>query len=564
MPSKLKNLIRARRTKTGESHEAALRYVKAQENKGIEASGDKDVGAGAHEKLDVRFDSGGGFPRFGADARWLRDHLASKGVRISPDSAMERALRAMTRTTEAVLSPPVADGATKLAHLLQNETGRTTLERFILDGVAGAHLVRAIRSAVEIAPTVFDGKWHLFSGPDVLLARHVKRTSEKDLMWELYLATLCLRAGDDVRISDNGNPDVSFRVRDVRWGIEAKVPNSRRRDRQIEIVKEAIKQLEKSDIDRGFVAVNLTSIVNHSHFRRSVGSFGEALFTEAEILADLQRQVAEIVEPFTHAQFHEWVKPYQKARAIAFQAQTICIAGKTLSLTSYDLWFDLHKPNRAELRDLLVWPHPLDQAMANRFQKAVQESPDQGRRSLAVFCRQVRARSLEHSRAMEALTAAKTPSQMVAILRQELDSIVRVIFLLTQEDRVYQSELIEASVGGQRWHRKGSKDKVTDREMVDLADSFEGWTKAVYKFGCAFIHLSSQHDHEARDPLLALPVGERATIVEYVRHYHHGRPSSDQPTFQDIVPLLPDVFEKISANLEHYLKNLEEGKTLDS
>jgi hypothetical protein len=177
MPTKLKNLIRVRRAKTGESYETALRYVKAQESKGIEAPSDKEVETRAHENLDVRFDSGGGFARFGEDARWLRDHLASKGIGIAPDSPMERALRAMTRMTEAVLSPPVADGAAKLANLLQNETGRTTLEQFILDGVAGAHLVRAIRNAVEIAPTVFDGKWHLFSGPDVLLARHVKRTS---------------------------------------------------------------------------------------------------------------------------------------------------------------------------------------------------------------------------------------------------------------------------------------------------------------------------------------------------------------------------------------------------
>jgi hypothetical protein len=81
--------------------------------------------------------------------------------------------------------------------------------------------------------------------------------------------------------------------------------------------------------------------------------------------------VGALVHPFSQAHFHEWARPYQKARAIFFEAQTICIAGKTLSLTSYHLWFDLHKPNRAELRDQLTWPHPLDQAMANRFQKAV-------------------------------------------------------------------------------------------------------------------------------------------------------------------------------------------------
>jgi hypothetical protein len=369
MPSKLKHLVRARMAKTGETHQTALRHVRAQED-----LPEVPRVADFPEELEIRSDSGGGFAQFGKDAQWLREVLSSKGVQIAGGSAMEHALRAMVRTTEAVLSPPVVDGAEKLALLLQDESGRTSLERLILDGVAGAHLTRSIRNALTINPTVFDGKWNLFGGPDVLLARHLRRTSERDLMWELYLASLCLRAGDDVRISDNGNPDVGFRVRDVRWGIEGKVPNSSKRDRQIHSVKEAIKQLETSDIDRGFVAVNLTSVVDHAHLGQSIKAFGETLFTEAQLMADLQRQVTAIVEPFDRPNFHEWARQYQKARAVFFQAQTICIAGKTLSLTSYHLWFDLHKPSRAELKALLTWPHPLDQAMANRFQKAVKDS----------------------------------------------------------------------------------------------------------------------------------------------------------------------------------------------
>lgn len=342
-----------------------------------EAEDNTEVRAGGPTKMEVRFDSAGGFPRFGEDARWLQDHPASDGITIAPRSAMERALQAMNRTTAAALSPPAEDGAAKLSRLLEDEAGRTTLEQFILDGVAGAHLVRAIRNAVEKDPKVFDGKWHLFSGPDVLLARYVKRRSERDLMWELYLATLCLRIGDDVQISDK-NPDIRFRVRNVRWGVEAKLIHSRRRNRQIDAVKEAIKQLEKSEIDRGFVAVNLTSALDHDRFSQSVKAFGQTLFTEDAILADPRCQVDAIVEPFTHDQFLEWTKQYPKARAVAFQAQTICIAGKTLSLTSYDLWFDLHEPTREDLRALLTWPHPLDQAIANRFQSALQHSPRTG------------------------------------------------------------------------------------------------------------------------------------------------------------------------------------------
>jgi hypothetical protein len=141
--------------------------------------------------------------------------------------------------------------------------------------------------------------------------------------------------------------------------------------------------------------------------------------------------------------------------------------------------------------------------------------------------------------------------------------MVRVIFLLATDDRSYRDQLIDMSVRGERWRRRRSKKKVTDREMVDLADRFQGWTAAVYKFGCAFIHLSNQHDYGTRDPFLALPAGEQETVIQYLRHYHHRRPEAERPRFQDIVPLLPDVFEKIAANLECYLRELEAGKTLE-
>ena len=42
---------------------------------------------------------------------------------------------------------------------------------------------------------------------------------------------------------------------------------------------------------------------------------------------------------------------------------------------------------------------------------------------------------------------------------------------------------------------------ITDKEMVELAQELQGWTESVYKFGCAFIHLSGLHDYNSRDPL---------------------------------------------------------------
>jgi hypothetical protein len=97
--------------------------------------------------------------------------------------------------------------------------------------------------------------------------------------------------------------------------------------------------------------------------------------------------------------------------------------------------------------------------------------------------------------------------------------------------------------------------------MVELADTLHGWTKSVYSFGCAFIHLSSFHDHQVRDPLDQISVEERDAILAHLRYYQDGPPGPSQ-RFADVVPLMPRVFEKIADNLECYIKDLEsDGET---
>jgi len=150
---------------------------------------------------------------------------------------------------------------------------------------------------------------------------------------------------------------------------------------------------------------------------------------------------------------------------------------------------------------------------------------------------------------------------MVSILRQELDSMIRVIFLLAQKDRGYRNELIEAAVSGKAWTARGTRRKITDRDMVELANKLHGWTRSVYQFGCGFIHLSSLHDYRDRDPLAQISEEEREAILEHLRSYHGG-PLNPSPTFDDIVPLLPKVFEKIASNLECYLRQIE-GNEVD-
>jgi len=181
------------------------------------------------------------------------------------------------------------------------------------------------------------------------------------------------------------------------------------------------------------------------------------------------------------------------------------------------------------------------------------------KKNIAAFARLVRARSRENREAVALLRPTGHAGISVAILRLELDSLIRVLYLLSQGAR-QRDRLIEASLHGQRWRHPDGK-TITDAQMVRHSATLHGWAGSVYSFGCAFIHLSRNHDYLTLDPFAALPLAERETISSYVRFYHGGaiHPNSE---FAELVAYIPAVFEKISSNLEAHLRDLKEGRKL--
>lgn len=149
----------------------------------------------------------------------------------------------------------------------------------------------------------------------------------------------------------------------------------------------------------------------------------------------------------------------------------------------------------------------------------------------------------------------------MAVLRQELDCMVRCIFLLSVSDRRYRSRLIGDAVNGRQWRTQDGKGKIADRAMVELSSKLHGWTRNVYALGCGFIHLSAFHDYPDKDPLDSLMPQERNDIVQYLRSYH-GFAMDSATTCRDIERVLPGVFDKISGNLERYVKAIEEDSDL--
>lgn len=176
------------------------------------------------------------------------------------------------------------------------------------------------------------------------------------------------------------------------------------------------------------------------------------------------------------------------------------------------------------------------------------------------FCSIIRKRSAEHAAVMERIS--DLPGATSSILRQELDSMVRVIYLLSIQDIAERRRLVGLTLSGQKWRISGSGKNidVTDRAMVDIANQIHGWALSVYRFGCSFIHLSNLHDYDDRNPLDTVDVQHKIEILEHLRK-HHGGPQSVNPTFKDISSYFPSVFEKIKGNLECYIEDLEADQT---
>ena len=183
----------------------------------------------------------------------------------------------------------------------------------------------------------------------------------------------------------------------------------------------------------------------------------------------------------------------------------------------------------------------------------------QDKQVVANFERLVRSRSSENGRVVDVFAfRPNMAGTLVGKLREELDSLVRVIYLENTPDERERLRLMSLTIAGDKWNRETSNGKyaqITDREMVDKADDLYGWSKSVYRFGCAYIHLSSFHDYGDVDPFLRLDAVEREDVLKHLRYYHGG-PQGQNPTFSDIADYLPMVYLKIHDNLDCHLRNL--------
>lgn len=169
---------------------------------------------------------------------------------------------------------------------------------------------------------------------------------------------------------------------------------------------------------------------------------------------------------------------------------------------------------------------------------------------LVQFNRLVRARSQENKSSFEVLMNSGNYSVAIGLLRQEIDTFVRVVYLneVSEEEAM---RLISDLINGRQWRPKGKKrGRITDREMVNIAKEYYFWVEIAYNFGCKLIHLSNFHDYENIDPFFKIGRDDKNEIKSYLKSYHGY--NYEDLDLNGFLEYLPKVMEKIQGKVDEY------------
>ncbi|HFB54665.1 MAG TPA: hypothetical protein ENJ46_01970 [Hellea balneolensis] len=173
------------------------------------------------------------------------------------------------------------------------------------------------------------------------------------------------------------------------------------------------------------------------------------------------------------------------------------------------------------------------------------------------FLRLIRARTTENKAALLVLMNANFYGVAFGLLRQEIDSLIKVAYLADNSDARVRKH-IRSLVSGERWRHETERGKlvyVTDREMLDKSKSLIGWEKTVYEFGCKLIHLSEFHDYDNIDPISTFFDDQVEEIIGYLKQYHEFE--GESLDLNVLIEYLPNVMDKVCANTLGYVSILE-------
>jgi hypothetical protein len=171
------------------------------------------------------------------------------------------------------------------------------------------------------------------------------------------------------------------------------------------------------------------------------------------------------------------------------------------------------------------------------------------------YKRMVGHRLEENMKSFKLLFDMKHYGNCISIMCQELDQIIRLLFLLNSTAN-HKKQFIYSSINNQKWYTTGLDHKrvyVTDDTLLQFSESLTGWDKCIYEFGFSFKNLSNNFNYGSRDPIKSMNETDRNRLHGYVKEYH----VKDFPveySLEDLIPVLPMIIRLISNNLNNYME----------
>jgi hypothetical protein len=163
----------------------------------------------------------------------------------------------------------------------------------------------------------------------------------------------------------------------------------------------------------------------------------------------------------------------------------------------------------------------------------------------------------ENMKSFKLLFEIKHYGNCISIMCQELDQIIRLLFLLNSTPN-NKKQFISSSINDQKWHTVGLDHKkmyVTDEMLLQFSESLTGWDKSIYEFGFSFKSLSNNFNYGSRDPIKSMNEIERNRLYNYIQEYH-VKDFPKEFSLDDLKPVLPMILKLISNNLNNYMEKI--------
>jgi hypothetical protein len=173
------------------------------------------------------------------------------------------------------------------------------------------------------------------------------------------------------------------------------------------------------------------------------------------------------------------------------------------------------------------------------------------------YKRLVSHRLEEDLKSFRLLFGMKHYGNCVSLMCQELDQMIRLLFLLnsSQRDRI---SFMESSINNHKWYvlnKENKKENITDETLADFTKTLAGWDKSIYDFGFAFKDMSNAFNYGSKDPIKGMSEENRKKLYDYIIAYHKKDFPNDF-SINDLFPVLPEIINVISLNLKNYIEKI--------